>query len=423
MSPEVRTITELDLPDWIRALHTGFLRSPAVSKEEVESRRTLMTASGDARGAFDAERTQGAFDAGRCVATFRSFAQRLTLPGGADVAVNALSNVTVSPTHRRRGLLSRMLDSDARAAKERGDVASTLIAAEYPIYGRYGFGPATWTTEWEVDVARAGLDPRYAGPSDGGRVDLTDPAGVREHGPGLHERLRAARHGLIDRPERWWLRNTGALAVDDRPWAEPFYALYRSPGGVVEGLLSYTSDDCWEAKVPQHTVQVLDLLAVSPEAERALWHYLLSTDLVARVRTGYRAPDDVLPLLLPDPRAARTVTHADYLWVRPLDVPALLTGRTYTTSGSLVLDVTDRAGLANGRFLLEAGPEGATCVPTARGAELALDVAELGTLALGDEAPSRLAVLGRVSEERAGALAVADGLLRTARRPWCPDVF
>ncbi|MFE0044673.1 GNAT family N-acetyltransferase [Streptomyces albireticuli] len=420
MSLEVRTLTELDLPDWIGALHTGFLRSPAVSKEEIESRRALMAAAG---GAFDSDRAQGAFDAGRCVATFRSFVQRLTVPGGTAVAANAISNVTVSPTHRRRGLLSRMMDTDARAAKERGDVVSTLIAAEYPIYGRYGFGPATWATEWEVDTARAGLDPRYAGPSDGGRVDLAGPAEVREHGPGLHERLRAARHGVIDRTERWWLRNTGALAVDDRPWQEPFYALYRSPEGEVDGLLAYTAEDHWEAKVPRGVVQVQELTAVSPAAERALWYFLLSTDLVARVRTGLRAPDDVLPLLLPDPRAARTVTHADYLWVRPLDVPALLTARTYTTPGSLVLDVTDRAGLANGRFLLEAGPDGATCVPTARGAELTLDVAELGTLALGDEAASRLAVLGRVSEERAGALAVADGLLRTARRPWCPDVF
>lgn len=420
MSPEVRTITEFDLPDWIRALRTGFLRPPTVGKEAIEYGRLLMTNS---RGDFAAERTQGAFDAGRCVATFRSFAQKLTVPGGAQVAANAISNVTVSPTYRRRGLLSSMLDTDVRAAKERGDVVSTLIAAEYPIYGRYGFGPATWVTEWEVDVARAGLAPGYAGPSGGGRVDLADPAEVREHGPGLHERLRAARHGAIDRPERWWLRNTGALAADEQPWTEPFFALYRSPEGVVEGLLAYTCDGRWEAKVPQGTAQVLGHIAVSPEAERALWHFLLSVDLVAKVRTGLRAPDDDLPLLLPDPRAARVVTHADYLWVRPLDVPALLTARTYGTTGSLVLDVTDRAGLAGGRFLLEAGPEGATCAPTRRGAELALDVAELGTLCLGDEAASRLAGLGRVSEERAGALAVADGMLRTARRPWCPDTF
>lgn len=52
-----------------------------------------------------------------------------------------------------------MMERDLAAAKERGDVVATLIAAEYRIYGRYGFGPATSATQWEIDVTRAGLDP------------------------------------------------------------------------------------------------------------------------------------------------------------------------------------------------------------------------------------------------------------------------
>ncbi|KOU40485.1 hypothetical protein ADK55_31655 [Streptomyces sp. WM4235] len=39
-------------------------------------------------------RTQGAFDHGRCVATFRSFDQELTVPGGGRVPANAITNVT-----------------------------------------------------------------------------------------------------------------------------------------------------------------------------------------------------------------------------------------------------------------------------------------------------------------------------------------
>ncbi|MGW2190670.1 sterol carrier protein domain-containing protein, partial [Streptomyces sp. NPDC001719] len=226
----------------------------------------------------------------------------------------------------------------------------------------------------------------------------------------------------VDRSERWWLRKTGELP-DGRPWEEPFSVLYRSPEGSVDGLLMYTAEDVWEGKLPQCPATVQELIAVTPAAERALWHFLLSVDWITRVRTGHRAPDDVLPLLLPDPRAARVVTHADYLWVRPLDIPVLLEARTYAASGTLVLDVTDPDGLAGGRFLLEAGPEGARCTPTRRAADLTLGVGELGALALGDESASRLAALGRIGEERAGAVALADPLLRTARRPWCPDIF
>ncbi|TLS43053.1 GNAT family N-acetyltransferase [Streptomyces montanus] len=411
---DVRPITKEEIPDWIRALNTGFLRAPTVSKEEVADRSTYIVP----------ERTRGAFDGNRCVATFRSFAQELTTVGGAAVPADAISNVTVTATHRRRGLLTRMMAQDLAAAKARGDVVATLIAAEHPIYGRYGFGPATHVAEWTIDVPRAGLDPRWADPEDGGRVDLVDGEDVRKIGPELHERLRRTQAGAVDRDERWWRVSTGALALDRVSWTEPFHAVYRGRRGEVEGLLTYTVDDHWgDAKQPLNTAKVKDLIAVSPAAERALWRYLCSVDWIKTVKTGHRAPDDLVPQFLPDPRAAAISTQADWLWVRILDVVRALEARTYTASGTLVLEVTDPDGLSAGRYRLDASPDGATCARTTDAAELTLDVGELAALWLGDESAVRLAALGRVAEARAGAATTADALLRTSRRPWCPDVF
>ncbi|ANB07144.1 hypothetical protein SAM40697_3186 [Streptomyces ambofaciens] len=411
---DVRPITEAEFPDWQRALNTGFLMPPAVAAEQLEARRHL----------FVPGRSIGAFDGERCVATFRSFDQEVTAVGGALVPADAISNVTVSPTHRRRGLLTRMMAQDLAAAKERGDVLATLIAAEYPIYGRYGFGPATTMTEWTVDVPRAGLDARWAAPEDGGRIDLVDGEDVRKLGPELHERLRRAQPGAVSRAELWWQIRTGVLSTDGSPWTEPFYAVYRSAEGEVEGMVSYKADDRWgDAKQPLNTATVQWLLAVTPAAERALWSYLCSIDWVTTVKSGWRSPDDLLPHLLPDPRAARITTQADWLWVRILDVVRALEARTYEGSGSLVLEVEDRAGLSGGRWRLEAGADGASCTPTTESAHLVLDVAELAALWLGDESAVRLAALGRVREIRAGAARVADALLRTSRRPWCPDMF
>ena len=411
---DVRPITAADIPDWIRALHTGFLRSPSPTQEEIDSRTGYLLA----------HRTQGAFDAGRCVATYRSFDQQLTVPGGNQVPVDAISNVAVTATHRRRGLLTRMMTQDLAAAKERGDVAATLIAAEYQIYGRYGFGPATSMTEWTVDVPRAGLDPRWSAPDDGGRVDLVDGEDVRKLGPDLHDRLRRAQPGAVSRDDRWWQVNTGVVHLDRTPWTEPFYALYRSPSGEPEGLVSYVCDDTWHDKQPHDTAQVKWLIATTPAAERALWHYLCSIDWVTQVKTGWRAPDDLLPLHLPNPRAAKATTaQADWLWVRLLDVVRALEARAYDGEGALVLEVADAAGPAGGRYRLEAAADGASCTPTGASPELTLDIADLAALWLGDESAVRLAALGRVREERAGAAKVADALLRTSRRPWCPDMF
>ncbi len=417
MSADVRPIAASELPDWLRAQQTGFLNAKHPTAED----------HAQVAGHVDCARTQGGFDAdtGRCVATFRSFAQELTVPGGGFVPSSAVTNVTVAPTHRRQGLLTRMMAAELAAAHARGDVVSTLIAAEYPIYGRYGYGPATSASEWEIDVPRTGLDPRAAVSGDGGgggRIDLVDEAEVRELGPALHERLRAAMPGAVSRDARWWRVTTGAETMSHNPYTPSFHAVYRTAGGEVAGLVRYTCDDHWtDAKVPQNTVQVRQLLALTPDVERALWHFLCSIDWVMKVRTGYRAPDDLVTRLLPDPRAARLVTSADWLWVRLLDVVRALGARTYAVPGVLVLEVADPSGPAGGRYRLDAGA--GDCVRTEEPADLRLDVGTLGALYLGDESAVRLAALGGITEERPGALALVDAVFRTARRPWCPDIF
>ncbi|MFI6347708.1 GNAT family N-acetyltransferase [Streptomyces sp. NPDC050560] len=415
---DVRRIGRDELTGWLRAVNTGFLKPPTPADDLVE----------DYAGFVDFARTQGAYDGDRCVGTFRSFPQTLTAPGGAPVRASAVSNVTVTPTHRRRGLLGRMMAAEFEAARERGDQVATLIAAEHPIYGRYGFGPAASLAEWEIDVPRAGLDPRWPGPREG-RVALVDPAEVREAGPALFDRFRAGQHGAVDRSERWWRRFTGLGREREQErggkdaWTEPFHALYTGPDGEPEGLVTYRADGRWgDAKQPLVTAEVSDLFAVTPRAERALWHYVCAVDWVTRVRTGYRAVDDLVPHLLPDPRAARVVTRSDWLWVRLLDIPGALAARSYPAAGSLVLGVTAPDG-PGGRYLLDASPQGATCEPTSRPAALTLDVGALATLWMGDDSAPRLAALGLVAEAAPGALATADALFRVPRAPWCPDMF
>ncbi|MFR9675932.1 GNAT family N-acetyltransferase [Streptomyces sp. TR02-1] len=417
MSLEIRTLSPEDLPAWLRAVAVGFAIAAEAGDDEIEARR----------GGIDPDRTQGVFDGERCVGTFRTTPQRMTVPGGATLSSCAVTNVTVSATHRRRGLLTRMMGSALRTARERGDAFASLIAAEYPIYGRYGFGPAAWTTEFSVDVPRTGMDRRYSGPpEDEGSVDLVGIDEFLRLAPEFHERYRVLPHrqGTIDRTDRWWQVATGRIRYPSEDFVTPFCAVHRDRDGVVQGTVRYTTKhDTWHNKLPHVTLSVEKLEAATPAAERALWHYLLSVDWVTTLRSGHRAPDDVLPLLLPDPRAAHPTTHADFLWLRPLDVPRMLEARTYAVPGTLVLDLHDRDGLAGGRFRLEAGTGGAKCAPTTDAPDLSMDIAELGTLYLGDEATTRLVSLGRVTEHHEGAATTADALLRTARRAWCPDVF
>jgi predicted acetyltransferase len=351
------------------------------------------------------------------VGTFRSFPQRVTAVGGQAVRANAISSVSVASTHRRRGILRRMMGADLAAAHERGDAVATLRASEYGIYGRFGFAPASHAVERTIDLARTGLDRHAPLPLGGGRIDAVDAATVLAEGPSLHARFLPTRAGAIDRDTRWWhgLTGTGYRAPD---WKEPVHVRYAGPDGTTEGLLTYV------ATHTPRTATVRDLTATSPAAERALWTYLCTIDHVHHVETGERAPDDLLPLLLPDPRAAEQAREKDGLWVRVLDVPAAFEARTYEAAGSLALGVTDAEGPAGGTYRLTAEADGKGLVErTGEEPELALDVRELARLWLGDASPLALVAAGLAEERTEGAAARAERLLRTARRPWCPDGF
>jgi predicted acetyltransferase len=414
MSLEVRTITASDVPQWLSALNVGFLHAPTVADEEVETRRAGL----------DLDRTQGAFDEGRCVATFRSMPRELTVPGGALVAVDAITNVSVSATHRRRGIAGRMMANALTAAKERGDALAILIAAEYPIYGRFGFGPATTITEWEIEVARA---TKSSAPAvvEPGRLEVITPAEALKLGPELHDRFRRRTPGAINRLDRWWELSTGKVRLPSDEWKEPLFVVHRDAStGRPDGLATYRVEEKWQGMLPNCPLTVSHLIAATPTAERALWRYLLSVDWVTTIHTGLRAPDDILLALLTDPRAARVSHSTDLMWLRLLDTPRALSARTYATPGTLVLAVDDPAGHASGTFRLEAAPDGtATCTPTDSTPDLTLTAADLATLYLGDASAVRLSALGNLTEHTPGAAARTDALFRTPRRPWCPDIF
>ena len=111
------------------------------------------------------------------------------------------------------------------------------------------------------------------------------------------------------------------------------------------------------------------------------------------------------------------------LWIRPLDVAGMLSTRSYLISGQIVLEVMDAAGLARGRFALDGGSDGASCVPTTASADLTLDAATLGAAYLGGYGVRMLAAAGLIDEHSTGAAAKADAMFRSPVTPWCSTWF
>ncbi len=407
MAIEIRAITAEEAVDFRRAVQAGFARGDTV--DDVEWCQAALTP-------FD--RTYAAFDRGVIVATLRSFPTELTVPGGHAIAAGALTAVTCHATHRRQGLLTRMITADLASSVERGEPAHVLIASEYPIYGRFGYGPATQSIAWELDTTATG----FAAPT-AGTVEFIDNDTFRKEAPAIFEVVRTSRPGMIARDDlNWDVRADLRRRPEDKPW-QGIRVLVRDDDGVAQGWANYKVDNSWIDLRSQSKVEVTDLCAASTAAEARLWRFLVELDLVKTLKAVDRPVDDTLPWLLENARAVRKAGWADFLWVRLLDVPAALAARSYGTAGRLVLDVTDPLGFAGGRFALDASPDGATCASTDEAADLTIPVRTLGAAFLGGMRLSTLHAAGWLDEHNAGAVARGDAILAGGVAPWCNTWF
>ena len=407
---EVRTITPDELADYVDTLSTPFFERPDPEK-----------VAGELRENWDLSRVRAAYEGGRMVGTFRSWASELTVPGGALVSAAAIAGVSVLATHRRRGVLRRMIAAEHAAMRERGDAVGMLYASEYPIYGRFGYGPATTTVTWTVSTRATGT-PRAA--VDPGRMEIVRPTpALRDEIRAVFDAWRRRQPGEIRRRDYAWDYELGLReSAWDGRW-KGFLAVHRDAAGRMDGYVRYTAEEKWEERQPRSRVTVNDLHALDDDAYAAVWGFLASLDWVAHVSAERRSLSERLPWLLVNSRAAVPTEVGDALWVRLVDLPRALASRTYEREGSITIEVAD-ADPEDGprRVTLEAGPDGATCVPATGAPDLTLRASALGAAFLGGTS-LRLAAEGAVDEHRPGALRDADALFRTLDDPWCSTFF
>lgn len=372
------------------------------------------------RGDFALQRTIGVYDdtlvdAAVPVATVAGWRTPVTLPGG-EAQAWAISSVTVAPTHRRRGIARAMLEGELRTAVASGLPLAVLTVSEATIYGRYGFGPATWSANFEVDARRAG----WVGGDVSGRVQLVGRETAMAVAHDVFEHIRRATPGEVEIAGSRFDRLFGQTS-DPAELRKRRFVRYDDEQGRPRGIAIYhvsvNADD-----YSSHTVDVDHLAAASDDAYRALWRYLLELDLVGTVKASLRSTDEPLRWLVRDPRQIRTTEIREHLWARVLDPVATLTARTYAGPGALALRVSDPLGFAQGSFTVVADAEGRAEVsptpdPDAAVPLLEVPVDVLGSLLLGGVSAVTLAAAGRLGERELGDAAKADRLLRGIRPP------
>lgn len=106
------------------------------------------------------DRTLTAFDGRTPVGNTASWSLRLCVPGVMTAAAG-VTLVAVMPTHRRRGIMSSLMRRQLAGIAERGEAIAVLWASEAEIYGRFGYGPASWHENFTFPAAGCGAASRH----------------------------------------------------------------------------------------------------------------------------------------------------------------------------------------------------------------------------------------------------------------------
>ncbi|MFH8345125.1 GNAT family N-acetyltransferase [Streptomyces sp. NPDC018045] len=383
---------------------------------------------------FEPKRSLVACHGGRPCATLAGYALEMTLPGGP-APVAGIGYVAVAPPHRRRGLMRELLRRALTALhEERAEPVVVLHSTEPGIYGRFGFGLASRAVEVSVPPEARAFAPEAEGEAaaEAGRkveaAGLTlDVVPAEEAHSAIADIYRACLHqrpGMLRRDAAWQRR-----AVEDEPASRHgagrlLCMVASGPGGAARGYALYRLRPAWERSRPRYALSVREVFARDPAAYAFVWRSLLDTDLAGTVSAAARPVDDPLLALLDDPRSAAP-TVRDQLYARAVDLDRALTARTYSAPVDVVLEVRDALCPWNaGRWRLTAGADGgAECARTGAAADLALTAREVGAVLLGGGSPAQLALAGRVTELRPGALRAASAAFHHDPAPFCPMSF
>jgi predicted acetyltransferase len=371
---------------------------------------------------FEPDRSLGAYLGDELVGTTWIQSLRVRVPGGVR-PVAGVTGVGVSPVHRRRGVLTALMDRQLSDIHARGDEAlAALWASEPTIYGRFGYGLAAPIAR--VHGERAHL--RFVtAPSGDVRLRLVEKPG---EDPSLPARLTpvhtaAARPGSVVREDRRWVVVLSDPPGDRRGAGSLVAVVAEAPDGTAEGYVLYRVEARRDDTGPGGTVRVREFVAGTVRARVALWRHVATLDLTAGFEWTGLPVDDPLFHLVTDPRRL-SFTVTDGLFVRIVDVPRAVAERAYRSSASVTVEMLDDGCPWNaGRWRWDVSPDGASCDRSTAAADVTLSARELGAAYLGGPTLRTLADAGRVDEHTPGAVAALSDALAGEVAPACFEGF
>jgi predicted acetyltransferase len=349
------------------------------------------------------ERFEGVFEHGRLIAmaAVLGFGQWF---GARSVPMGGVRAVATRVEHRGRGAATLAIRATLRAMRARGECLSALFPQVVRPYRRLGWEIAGTLFYRHVaprvlsSLRESGIAVRRATADDHGRIRA------------CYARVARETNGFLDRPPGRW---------------EWFFERHADAFWFVagdEGYLLYQHHDPAPAGFEGFRIKILDLVATTPRALRALWSTVGACASVVPTAIFRSGPTDPLPALL-DGLDVR-VGHERPWMLRLIDAAAAIAARGWAgdARAAVPLDIVDEACPWNaGRHRLVVEHSRARLEPGGSGA-VRLGIGALAALYSGWSTTAVLARSGLLDGGSTAERAALDRIF-AGPTPWMLDEF
>ncbi len=291
---------------------------------------------------------------------------------GVAYPISAIAGVAVRDVDRRRGFASELMRSTVQADLAASRPYSVLFPFQHGFYRRLGYASVGLTHYWHIPVAQLPDDPPLR--RSVRRVTEADRPALAN----LYSQwLRAGGSGLERSDAQWaqrWMRTDERWVVFD--------------DGQMRGYLCY--------RPAQSALEVLELVGLSPAAERGLWAFL-ALQVEQRSAVTYLAPvDEPLWAILREPAMVEATNRGFIItdvaaltmsfMARVVDVPTAFAARVLPADvkGRFSLELRDPVLAPSGQtFAVELADGQARATPGQAQPDARCDVVTLSQILCG----------------------------------------
>ena len=365
---------------------------------------------------FESNKCYAAFDGTQMIATMGSYDLNMIVPGNS-VKTTGVGVVSVLPTHRRQGLLRRLMAQFLIDTHEQNVSLSALWASESPIYSRFGYGSASNLVNMSLPKPYAIMQEDIDIIGAMRYVNLDEALDIL---PAIYSNAIKCRPGMLARQHNWWQDRILSITVATHRGSPPHHRVIHLGENGPDGYVLYKIHH--GTGINNAKVEVLELIGGHPKVEKALWQYLFGIDLIGTIQASNRPVDDPLNWWLMHPDRIQRNTSGAF-WLRLIDVQAALNKRRYLHDGSICFRCVDPICRWNeGVYHLEVADGIGQCSRSKSPPELEMPAHALGSVYLGGWHFQELAHAGIISAPQKLTQRL-DSMFGWHFLPWCNDEF